>query len=310
MNEPEMSTATGIPQTGVGGRLRQARTAQNIALVTVAEHLHMTVGVVTALEQDDYTKLPTRVFVRGYIRNYARLVNEPVDDILAEFDQAWPPTEQPMKIQLPPRLAADTHPKHRWRQIVTWLILLLGTLLFLLWWQGYLSQVWQQRIQLSASVSQESDLLVPPIPVPVSEQQPINQASVLAAPDQQPASSPEPDDTPQEVGNTPATPPEPEPENTMLAEDPAAEDGELVVAAPVVTIRFNRVSWVNIRDHSGAYQLTGRMTAGEQHQFGGEAPYQLVIGNAAAVELSIDGQPYDLSPHIRSNVARFTLTTP
>ncbi len=310
MNEPETSTEARIPQTGVGGRLRQARIAQNIELATVAENLHMTVAVVTALEQDDYARLPTRVFVRGYIRNYARLVNEPVDDILAEFDQAWPLAEQPMQIQLPPRLAADTHPKHRWRQIVTWLILLLGTLLFLLWWQGYLSQVWQQRIQLSAMVSQELGTRVPPIPVSADEQQPVNQASMPVAPDHQLASLPEPDSMPEETVSTSVTPPEPEPKTAMTTAEPTTEDEAPVVEAPVIMVRFNQVSWVNIRDHSGAYQLTGRMAAGEQHQLGGEAPYQLVIGNAPAVAISIDGQPYDMSPHIRSDVARFTLTIP
>ncbi len=301
MKEPETSPET--THAGPGSRLRQARIAQEIEPATIAEHLHMTVAVVTALEQDNYTNLPTRVFVRGYIRNYARLVDEPVDEVLAEFDQVWPPAERPMKIQPPPRLAADTYPTHRGRQLVTWLLLLLGTVLFLLWWQGYLSQAWQQYTLLPASVNQPLDTRItsPPASSPVP-----SGANAVPEPLFQPAPRPEPVVIPEEPDSTPAS--EPVPETTV--EDLTAEAEDFPTEPPVVTLRFTRSSWVDIRDSSGTYQLTGHMAAGEQHQLGGSTPYQLVIGNAAAAELSIDGQPYDMSPHIRSNVARFTLITP
>ncbi len=299
MKEPETPPET--THLGPGSRLRQARIAQGTEPATMAEHLHMTVAVVTALEQDNYTDLPARVFVRGYIRNYARLVNEPVDEILAEFDQVWPAAERPMKIQPPPRLAADTHPTHRWRQIVTWFLFLSGTLLFLLWWQGYLSQVWQQHILPPAPVHQLPDTRMPPPPVSLPAP---SDENVVPERLFQPVPPPEPVVIPEEPDSTPEPVPDPTTEDLMAG----ADDSSIV--SPVVTLRFTRSCWVDIRDSSGTYQLTGHIAAGEQHQLGGSPPYQLVIGNAAAAELSIDGQPYDMSSHIRSNVARFTLTTP
>lgn len=299
MKEPE--TTTDMSPAGPGRRLHQARMAQNIELITIAEQLHMTVTVVTALEQDNYTDLPTRVFVRGYIRNYARLVNEPVDIILAEFDQVWPPAERPMNIVPPPRLAADTHPTHRWRPVVTWVLLLLGTLLFLLWWQGYLNQVWQERTQVTEPVNPTLDGHTVPIPPPVSLQM-MPDPPALPEPAPQSASASAALVLPEEIDNTPAP-------ETVTAEPVVAEDSPLTVP-PVVIVRFRQASWVDIRDSTGTYQLTGNIASGEQHQLGGESPYQLVIGNAIAAELSIDGQPYDMSPHIRGNVARFTLITP
>ena len=305
MKESE-TTEDSTLQTGPGNRLRQARIAQKIEITTIAEHLHMTVAVVRALEEDNYSELPTRVFVRGYLRNYARLVGEPADDILAAFNRIWPPAEQPVKIQPPPRLAADTHPKHRWRQIVTWSLLLLGTLLFLLWWQGYLNQAWQQHTQSAVPANQLPDPLRPPA---ASLQAPADQPP-LSEPVLQTVSPAEPILVPEAIDNALISVPEPEPTPEATIEDLVAEEGMPVNILPVVTIRFNQTCWVDIRDNSGNYQLTGRMVAGEQHQFGGEAPYQLVIGNATAAELSINGEPYDMSPHIRGNVARFTLTPP
>jgi cytoskeleton protein RodZ len=39
----------------------------------------------------------------------------------------------------------------------------------------------------------------------------------------------------------------------------------------------------------------------------GRPPFELVIGNAAHVRLTYDGNPVDLEPHIRGEVARLTL---
>ena len=39
----------------------------------------------------------------------------------------------------------------------------------------------------------------------------------------------------------------------------------------------------------------------------GEAPLELVIGNAAQVRMMYNGRPLDLTPYISANVARFSL---
>ena len=43
-------------------------------LAKIASELHLTSAVVAALEADDYSEIQARVFVRGYLRNYARIV--------------------------------------------------------------------------------------------------------------------------------------------------------------------------------------------------------------------------------------------
>ena len=40
---------------------------------------------------------------------------------------------------------------------------------------------------------------------------------------------------------------------------------------------------------------------------GGSPPYKLVLGNASAVSITVDGKPFDLTPYIRGKVARLTL---
>ena len=66
-----------------GGMLRAAREAMGMSLDTVAQQLKLAPRQVTALEEDDFAKLPGRTFVRGFMRNYARLVRIDAEKVLA-----------------------------------------------------------------------------------------------------------------------------------------------------------------------------------------------------------------------------------
>jgi cytoskeleton protein RodZ len=74
-----------------------------------------------------------------------------------------------------------------------------------------------------------------------------------------------------------------------------------------VSLMASESAWVEIRDARGQKVLSRHVVAGESLALEGEAPLTLRIGNAAAVQLSFRGQPVDLVPHTRSNVARLEL---
>jgi cytoskeleton protein RodZ len=57
-----------------GALLRAAREVLGLSLDAVAQQLKLSVRQVRALEQGDYSALPGRTFVRGFVRNYARLL--------------------------------------------------------------------------------------------------------------------------------------------------------------------------------------------------------------------------------------------
>ncbi|HPB75493.1 MAG TPA: helix-turn-helix transcriptional regulator, partial [Chromatiaceae bacterium] len=60
---------------GPGQRLRQARLRRNLELRQVAREMRLTVERVQAIEEDDYAALPDPVFVAGYLKTYARLMD-------------------------------------------------------------------------------------------------------------------------------------------------------------------------------------------------------------------------------------------
>jgi len=76
----ERRDATGSGETDVaasataGMMLLAAREARGLSVEAVAQQLKLSPRQVRALETDDFTLLPGRTFVRGFVRNYARLV--------------------------------------------------------------------------------------------------------------------------------------------------------------------------------------------------------------------------------------------
>lgn len=75
-------------RTTPGSLLLAQREALELSLQHVADELNLTMHYVRALESDSYDKLPGDVFVKGYIRSYARLLGldpEQMLEIYGEF---------------------------------------------------------------------------------------------------------------------------------------------------------------------------------------------------------------------------------
>lgn len=62
-----------------GASLKDAREKRDYSQEYVAGRLHLRARVVALLEADDYDQLPEPVFVKGYIRAYAKLLD--LDDV-------------------------------------------------------------------------------------------------------------------------------------------------------------------------------------------------------------------------------------
>jgi cytoskeleton protein RodZ len=343
---------------GPGERLRAARLSMGFDIGKIASELHLTSAIVERLEADDYEGIGARVFVRGYLRNYARIVEMPTDSILRQFDEKWPdnPAQQSM-LRESPRLPADGSPSRGWAGAVTWLIVVGLIALFLMWWQGYLDELVPQpdRTADIDVVSMENPVgdpltdaapsAVDPLPTydgslilptpagdgapattestgPVASAEP---RSTIALPTLQQGGSPEPTVEAVVVDGAPvATDPMPAPESDPAASQIAASGNEgsttepevgeeaeggapVVDATTGIVMTFSAPCWVDVRDSSRKFKLFGEMPKGARRVLGGEPPYKLVIGNARAVTIEVNGEPFDITRYAKGNVARFTL---
>ena len=69
-----------------GLQMRKARTNMSISVEEAATSLGLTERSVKALESDDYEKLPSAVYIRGYIRRYCSLLNIDETPVLKGFE--------------------------------------------------------------------------------------------------------------------------------------------------------------------------------------------------------------------------------
>jgi cytoskeleton protein RodZ len=69
-------------EASIGKLLSQARQVKGLTTAEVADKLKLTSRQIEALEAEEYDKLPAAVFVRGFIRNYARLVGLDADRLI------------------------------------------------------------------------------------------------------------------------------------------------------------------------------------------------------------------------------------
>jgi cytoskeleton protein RodZ len=103
------------------------------------------------------------------------------------------------------------------------------------------------------------------------------------------------------------------------ADAPPAPAGETVFSAPpaavasapaaagLVQLSSSEASWVDVRDGRGTVLLSRTVQPGESVGLNGSLPIRMTIGNAAGTQVQFRGQPVDLGPRTRENVARVEL---
>jgi len=68
-----------------GSMIKAAREAKQINLNEVAQKLLLSKQTILAIEGDDYTEIPAQVYAEGYLKAYSKLLQIPVDLLLASF---------------------------------------------------------------------------------------------------------------------------------------------------------------------------------------------------------------------------------
>jgi len=313
-----------------------ARQAQGLDLASVADQLHLRAAVIESLEHDDYEALPGEVFVVGYIRKYARLIGLDPEPLLSSYQAGAPRTERILSGILP-RRERQIGSGHLVVRSVSVLLLTLLVGLTLLWWRGREPGLELERMdpgekgETQATAVPESipapQAVVPtgmspiaapagspPPPAAVGDQAPKPDSPPAAdGVDEQPAVDSETsaeEDAGEGADSTLTAPTDAGSGSLQVTEVPAAAKGEVeetAAAAPEILMSFDGPCWVDVRDSQRKYKLFGEMKKGDRQTLEGEPPYSVILGNAAAVRITIDGKAFDLSSVTRGNVARFTL---
>jgi cytoskeleton protein RodZ len=279
-----MSDASVSAAQSAGALLRSAREAAGLSIHAVAQQLKLAPRQVQALEDNDFAQLPGRTFVRGFLRNYARLVRIDPDAVLASLDGNTAPS------LVRPSLTPTTR--------------VMGELPDEL--PGKPSNArWAIPLALAAIVA---IAVAYEFARPLAEQGRKVFAGRIAPPT--PAASPPPESPAIVVDPAPAaaTSETPVPAaDTTAAASVSAEVASVSAADAPIMFVFRGTSWVEVKDAKGNVLLSTMGYPGARHMVGGALPLDVVLGNAEAVSVTLRGEPFDTSAYTRQNVAKFTV---
>jgi cytoskeleton protein RodZ len=279
----ELRTEGAVP----GVALRAARAAQNLSVADVARHLKLSVSQVEALEAGAFDRLPGPVFVRGFIRNYSRLLKVDPDGILRLIESNLAASQA--REEKPPAqdIPYPTAVVRRWPKYVLAALLVTTGLVA---YEFY----WNEPVPAPGPLANRSVV----VPLQVLPAQEVPSAAATAA---APLAA-------QEAG--PANEPAAQPAGNAAKPSAAAlpqYDSQPQPGQAEVRLVFDANSWVQIRDRSGKAIFSRLNPGGTEQRVSGNPPFTMVVGNARGVRLTYNERPVDLERYIKVDVARLTL---
>lgn len=300
----ESNAASQPAYGGAGQLLRQAREQQHMSVETLASALKVPVYKLQALEADRWDILTDSVFARALALSVCRLLRIPTEPVLAGMPkhEVAKLASNPEGINAPYKekslrslmTSSSDNQSGSTSKVVAGLLVAVAVgagLYFLPYWEA-VDGADAPSVAALTGQSADEPLFMPALQaapeVPAGDAQqpaePIAAAEAVAAP---------PQAAPVEVIVPAVAPPAPE-----------------AVAAPVGgrVMRFAATgdSWVQVRDARSKVLMEKVLKAGQVHEATLPAqPLQVVVGNANATQLEIDGAAWDLAASAKNNVARF-----
>ncbi len=251
----------------IGTALKQARIAARLTVDEVSYTTRVRIPIVHAIEEDDFTRCGGDVYARGHIRTLARAVNLDPEPLIESYGGRPAPTPAAPMFE-----AERIRPE---RQRPNWTAAMVAAIVAVIGFVGF------------TAFGGGDD----------KAKQPVAEGS--AAP--QPA--------PKQSGGTQPAPQPPKASPSPKAPTPS---DSAIAAAPkdlvtVVLTADTGESWISAKDHSGRLLFDGTLTQGESKTFTDKESVDLVLGDAGAVKLFVNGKEIkdDFQP---GQVERLTYT--
>lgn len=315
MTEPTMAPA------GPGALLRAAREKQGLHIAALAAAIKVSPRKLDALENDRWAELPDATFTRALAQTVCRTLKVDPRPILDKLPAAsavvlqtqdsglnTPFRERPGPEE--PGLSLAAVKPMMW---VAALLMVAAVAIYLL------PADWLQRgpaatLAAPAPAPSASDATVSLAASVPDAANPASAATAAVAASgiapmfmAEAASAPAANGEPVFASAPPAPTASVAAPPALLPAAPAATATLAASGAGVVKLKATKASWIEVRDAKGSILLSRIVAPGEDVGLDGSLPIRLTIGNAAATQLAFRGQPVDLAPRTRDNVARVEL---
>lgn len=300
-----------------GQLLLQGRLQAGLTQEQVAKELYMTVSKVKALETDDYGCMNSDTFARGYIRAYANLLSMDVVPVLAAYDQ--------LMEKIRPKTAAikpveTQEPQHRgaWQFLLLIGAFFVGLWLISVWFfdnhsdRPYAVAPVHFSSAMSLSVASSSSVVSSPaVAVDAAKSEPAVASSSSAASVVFSSSASSAVSEPRAKSSASSA----ETKTVVLASMAAStlssslSSSTSSVTSSVkktgldeITFSFRAESWLEVSDSRGDVLVTELQAAGSKLKLVGQAPFDVKLGNAPAVEIQLNSKKIDVIPLMGTNV--------
>ncbi len=301
--EAETEVESAEKTQSIGQVLQVARLAQVMSTQDIARQLRLSEKQVTAIEEDDHSKFPNQTFLRGFIRNYAKLVREDTEEFSQLLQQTFPPVSaKAISYPVDGTLFTPDHKQSRGNIIIILVAVLVSLLLI---YEVYRSggddhqtdtniengTIDETTIQFETEVEQAPKDDQNQLPSVInSNGSNFTSLAEGAGTDQQKSDN---TDKKQHVKTV-----------SEVENKPVKKEGERALR-----FMFNEDSWVEVKDAEGKRVFSQISPGNTEKTVYGRPPFSLTIGNAANVKLVYNAKPVDLMPHTSKHggVARLSL---
>jgi cytoskeleton protein RodZ len=274
-----------------GDLLRHKREQAGLTLGRASELSRIKLAVLAAIESGETAAIPS-VYLKGYVRNYARFLGvdlAAIEQTLQHLHGSEPEVQSVFTVP------SDRGRTERWLKASSYLAA-TAVIAALVW----------QFTHEAVRFSQRDSQLTSTATVPLEAADPGADESVT---DKRPAkshlnasiASMELLERRQELGGKAVA------EQAWAAIGGHADATEPRTGSHRLAITTSADTWVEILDGAGGQLEFDLIRAGSERKYSGPGPFRVMIGRASAVVLSMDGEAVDLGPHTRGNVARLTL---
>jgi cytoskeleton protein RodZ len=275
-----------------GAQLRQVREAAGVHIAALAAALKVPVARLEAIEADRFDLLPDAAFTRALVASICRLLRVESAPILAQLPRVGAgrlaDDVRALSGNIPSATGRKAGLSQQFPRPLLWgvLLLLLAAAALMLLPQATMHG-WVDALRERMSAEHTEVEVQAPVAAPLAIE---------------PAVEPS---APADSSSTAAQP-------ALAAVPPVAPDKlpAQAAAAPVGTgvplsLHARGESWVKVTDARGTVVLQKTLAEGESQDVTGVLPLSVIVGRADTTEVQVHGQPFDLAPIVRSNVARF-----
>ncbi len=310
-------------QENFGAYLKHERELRGVPLEEIASVTKIHIRFLRALEENDFDALPGEVFVKGFIRAYAKAIGSNEEDLVNAYDQALGES----RAEEAPESQVEKERRRDQRKAKLGYLLIGLFLAALIGLGAFLFQMFAEKKQAArGGASAPAEILKPeeaPLPAPgekifeaekelpagpeppkksteqvneIKEKTAVSE-TVTPPPPEEPSSP----SLPAEPGPTPA---EPEKVSDLSEKEviiqnvkenaPAAEPAVETEVAPLrLTIKVEENSWFNMTIDD-AREEDFILPSGSQKTFSGRERFRITIGNKNGTQLFLNGEPLNL----------------